>query len=98
MARAYTKDEEALIKEAWAKAPTQDTIKKLAKALNKPLHSVIMKLTIEGLYKKPKYVRKALTKEQVLKELEEWMGMVLPSLDKMTKTDLIRLLQFIKEF
>lgn len=98
MSKAYTKEEEHFIKEAWAKHPNKDTIKFIAKTLNKTIHSVIMKLTREGLYKKAKYARTTLTKDQVILELEAWTGMELPSLEKMTKTDLIKLLQFIKEF
>lgn len=96
--RKYTEKEEELIHAQWKQNPTRDVLKALATTLGRSEHAILMKLTKDGLYTRQKRIRKTRSKDEVVAEVQEWLGMELDSLSAMTRQDLLKLLQFIKEF
>ena len=73
-------------------APTRETVDQLAEALGKTPRSIISKLSTLGVYQKVERVTKRgepiVKKEVYIAQIQEAMGIELPSFEKMTKADL----------
>src|SRR5210317_2497003 len=73
-------------------APVRATVDRIAEELNKPVRSVIAKLSALGVYQKPTPTTKAGTpvikKEEFVAQIQDALKVELPSLEKMTKADL----------
>ena len=80
---------------AYTAAPTRATVDSLSESLNKPVRSIISKLSALNLYVKQERVTKAgapvVKKEVFVAKVQETLGAEFPSMEKMTKADLERL-------
>lgn len=80
---------------AYEAAPTRETVDALSESLNKPVRSVISKLSALGIYQRQERVAKTgkpiVKKEVFVAEVQERLGAEFPSMEKMTKADLERL-------
>lgn len=81
--------------------PVRATVDRLAVELNKPVRSVIAKLSALGVYQKPAPVTKrgepVVKKEVFVQAIEEALGISIPSLNKVTKGDLQVLVSAIQQ-
>lgn len=70
----YTKEEVEKLVQAYGENPSRETVEALSKEMNKPLKSVIGKLSREGVYQKITYVSKTgerpVTKEKLVRNVE----------------------------
>lgn len=91
----YTEELTALIVAEYSAEPTRATVDRLAEEHSKPARSIIAKLSSAGVYQAPARLSKSgdaiIRKEDLVKEIGEWMGLELPSLSKAGKLDLQRL-------
>ena len=75
--------------------PVRATVDALAEKHGKTSRSVIAKLSALGVYVKPaptaKSVVSVVRKEVFIKQIQEALGVVIPSLDKVNKADLVLL-------
>jgi len=81
--------------------PTRDTVDMLAEELGKNARSIIAKLSREGVYKAVPRVTKSgepvVRKADLLANIQETLGIELPSLVKASKADLQRLIDAISQ-
>ena len=81
--------------------PTRDTVDMLAEELGKNARSIIAKLSREGVYKAVPRVTKSgepvVRKADLLANIQEALGIELPSLVKASKADLQRLIDAISQ-
>ena len=79
--------------------PSRDTVDAIANELGKNARSVIAKLSREGVYKAQPRVTKSgepvVRKAELLTEIQDTLGVELPSLVKASKADLQRLIDTI---
>jgi hypothetical protein len=79
--------------------PSRDTVDAIANELGKNARSVIAKLSREGVYKAQPRVTKSgepvVRKAELLAEIQDTLGVELPSLVKASKADLQRLIDTI---
>jgi len=81
--------------------PSRDTVDAIANELGKNARSVIAKLSREGVYKAQPRVTKSgepvVRKAELLAEIQDTLGVELPSLVKASKADLQRLIDAISQ-
>jgi len=79
--------------------PTRATVDAIAAEIEKPVRSVISKLSALGVYQKPAPAAKVsepiIKKEVYVEKLDDVLGITLPSAKNMTKVDLQRLIDFL---
>ena len=79
--------------------PSRDTVDAIAKELGKNARSVIAKLSREGVYQAQPRVTKSgepiVRKAELVAQVQETLGIELPSLVKASKADLQRLIDTI---
>ena len=92
----YTDEVIATMVAKYEENPTRETVDSLSVELGKPVRSIISKLSALGVYVKATPAAKASTpivkKEVFVAQLQEKLGIELPSFEKMTKADIERLL------
>ena len=75
----YTDEQTKYMVEEYTKKPTRITVERLAKELDKTPKSVIGKLSREGVYRRSVYKTKTgespVTKEQLVREIEDALGL-----------------------
>jgi len=78
--------------EQYNAAPTRETVEALAAEFNKPVRSIIAKLSREGVYQPVARATKqgapVVRKEELVEQIQANMGIEVPSLAKATKGDL----------
>lgn len=96
----YTEEMVEAMTAQYLNAPTRETVDELAAAFNKSARSVISKLSALGVYKRQEAVTKTgapiVRKDQYIAEVQEALGHEFPSMEKMTKADLERLVKVLK--
>ena len=92
----YTDAMVARMEEVYSANPTRATAEALAEEFEKPVRSVIAKLSNMGIYKAQARMTKTgapvVKKETIVAEIERQVGIEVPSLAKATKLDLQKLL------
>ena len=92
----YTEDMISMMEEMYTNAPSRATAEALAAEFDKPVRSVIAKLSSMGIYKAEARVTKQGTpvvrKEELVAEIQASVGVEVPTLAKATKADLQALL------
>lgn len=77
---------------AYVQAPNADTVAKLSEQLGKPTRSIVAKLVREGVYVAAQRVTKTgapvIRKSELVAQLQNELGLELPSLEKASKQDL----------
>ena len=77
-------------------SPSKDTVAKLAKEFNKSTRSIVAKLVREGVYVAAPRVTKAgapvVRKSELVAQVQELLGVEMPTLEKASKQDLESLL------
>lgn len=97
----YTPEMVAEMVASYEQNPTQETIAALAAKFEKKPRSVIAKLSAEGVYLKQEKVGKTkagvdvIRKEELVAQVNQALGIELPSLSKVTKVDLMALLNVV---
>ena len=88
----YTQKQTALISEAYQQNPCRATVDKLAEQYNKPIRSIIGKLSKERVYRKELYVTKRgetpITKAEIVEQIANHLELdseLLVGLDKTPK-------------
>jgi len=73
-------------------SPSKDTVAKLAKEFNKSTRSIVAKLVREGVYVAAPRVTKTgapvVRKAELVAQIQDQLGILLPSLEKASKQDL----------
>ena len=94
----YTAEIERVVVEEYLKKPDLDTVSMLAERFDKPLRSVISKLSALGVYKKKTYVSKTgeapINKLEYINRISKLLDIdieLLGSLEKVTKYSLVLL-------
>ena len=94
--RNYTDEMVARMEEVDSANPTRETAEALAVELEKPVRSVIAKLSNLGIYKAQARVTKTgapvIRKEDLVDQIQATVGVQVPTLAKATKQDLQTLL------
>jgi hypothetical protein len=95
----YSEDIIATMVAEYEANPTRDTVDALAEQFSKPVRSVISKLSALGVYQKAtpatKKAEPIIKKEVYVAQLNERLGVELPSVGNMTKVDIQRLIEFL---
>jgi hypothetical protein len=95
----YSEDIIATMVAEYEANPTRDTVDALAEQFSKPVRSVISKLSALGVYQKAtpatKKAEPIIKKEVYVAQLNERLGVELPSVANMTKVDIQRLIEFL---
>ena len=83
----------------YSEAPTKDTVAKLAREMQKTPRSIIAKLVREGVYVAQPRVTKTgapiIRKSELVAQIQENLGVELPTLAKASKADLERLVAVV---
>ena len=83
----------------YAEAPTKLTVERLARELHKTPRSIIAKLVREGVYVAQPRVTKTgapiIRKSELVAQIQENLGVELPTLAKASKADLERLVSVV---
>ena len=83
----------------YSEAPTKDTVAKLAREMQKTPRSIIAKLVREGVYVAQPRVTKTgapiIRKSELGAQIQENLGVELPTLTKASKADLERLVSVV---
>ncbi|NDD84093.1 hypothetical protein EBZ38_07445 [bacterium] len=94
----YTKEQEELLIAEYEKDPTKETVERLAEELNVSPRSIVGKLSRLNVYKKtaylPKYGAKPVSKEELVKNIADALGLEsdrLTGLEKAQKPALLTL-------
>ena len=94
--RNYTEEMVARMEEVYSANPTRETAEALAVEFDKPVRSVIAKLSNLGIYKAQARVTKSgapvIRKEDIVAKIQATVGVQVPTLAKATKQDLQTLL------
>jgi phage terminase large subunit-like protein len=97
--RNYTEEMVARMQEVYSANPTRATAETLAEEMDKPVRSVIAKLSNMGIYKAQARVTKSgapvVRKEDIVAQIQATVGVEVPTLAKATKQDLQTLLSAI---
>ena len=92
----YSEETIAKMVETYEANPTRETVDSISERIGKPVRSVISKLSALGVYVKATPAAKAsvpqIKKEVFVAQLQEKLGIELPSFEKMTKADIERLI------
>jgi len=97
----YTPEMVETMVSAYTESPLPETVDSLAAEFGKSRRSVIAKLSAEGVYIKQERVGKTKTGDDVIKkadivaQINEVLSIEVPSLEKVTKNDLIALLRAV---
>lgn len=95
----YTPEMTQYIVAEYKADPSPETVDRLAAELERPRRGIISKLAIAGVYVKPERVSKdgtkIVTREQLVKEIENALGITCPTLVKAGKLDLKKLCEAI---
>lgn len=95
----YTEELINTIVETYSATPTRETVDALAESTGKPVRSIISKLSALGVYVKAtpatKKAEPIIKKEVYVSQLNERLGVELPSAANMTKVDIQRLIEFL---
>jgi len=90
--RNYTDEMVARMEKVYSANPTRETAEELAVELEKPVRSVIAKLSNMGIYKAQARVTKSgapvIRKEDIVAQIQATVGVSVPTLAKATKQDL----------
>lgn len=96
----YTDDQVAMMIADYEENPTLDTVALLATSLNKNKRSIIAKLVREGVYKAQARATKSgapvIRKAELVSQIQDQLGITLPSLEKASKQDLEVLVDAIR--
>lgn len=88
----YTEEEEKYILEEYGQDSSRATVDRLSEELNKPIRSIIAKLSNAGIYESPTKLSKTgeviTRKEDLAKDIGEWFGIEVPSIAKAAKLEL----------
>lgn len=88
----YTQQMIDVMTERYEAEPTRATVEVLADELGKTSRSVISKLSSLGIYQKPVATTKrgepVVKKEVFVAQIQDALGVEVPSMEKMTKSDL----------
>lgn len=91
----YTPEMTQYIVDEYKADPSQETVDRLAAELERPRRGIISKLAIAGVYEKPQRLSKdgtkIVTREQLVEEIENALGIKAPTLVKSGKLDLKKL-------
>lgn len=91
----YTEEMTRTIIEEYTTDPTRETVDRLAEEFNKSPRAIIAKLSNAGVYIKPPRVSKTgepiTHKNELVSDIESWLGISVPSLAKAGKLDLTKL-------
>lgn len=91
----YTKKETDLVIEEYTADPCRATVDRLANELDRPIRSIIAKLSSAGVYQPPAKLSKSgdaiMRKEDLAKDIGEWLGIEVPTIAKSGKLDLQKL-------
>jgi phage terminase large subunit-like protein len=94
--RNYSDEMVARMMEVYSATPTRETAEELATEFDKPVRSVIAKLSNLGIYKAQARVTKSgapvVRKEDIVAQIQATVGVEVPTLAKATKQDLMTLL------
>ena len=94
--RNYSDEMVARMMEVYSATPTRETAEELAVEFEKPVRSVIAKLSNLGIYKAQARVTKSgapvVRKEDIVAQIQATVGVEVPTLAKATKQDLMTLL------
>lgn len=86
---------------AYTNTPTRETVEMFAEKFDKPVRSIIAKLSREGVYQPVARATKqgtpVIRKEELVAQIQANMGIEVPSLTKATKGDLQILLQAVSQ-
>lgn len=92
----YTDEMVARMTSVYEANPTRATAEDLAVEFDKPVRSVIAKLSNLGVYKAQARMTKTgapvIRKEEIVAQIQEQVGIEVPTLSKATKQDLQKLL------
>lgn len=94
--RNYSEQMVERMMEVYSANPTRQTAEILAEEFDKPVRSVIAKLSNLGIYKAQARVTKSgapvIRKEDIVAQIQATVGVEVPTLAKATKQDLMTLL------
>jgi transcriptional regulator with XRE-family HTH domain len=97
----YTDEQMEYVRAEYTANPSRETVDRLAEELDKPFRSIIAKLVFLELYEVPKRTskdgREIRSKADMIKEIEAWLGIAAPSLEKAGKLDLQKLHAALKD-
>ena len=86
----YSEEVTATIVAAYAANPNMQTVRDLAEIYEKPVKSIIGKLSREGVYQKTSYTTKAgskpVTKVELVTQLADYLGIELDSIAGLEKS------------
>ena len=92
----YTDDMVERMEQVYSAEPTRATAEALAEEFDKPVRSVIAKLSSMGIYKAQARMTKTgapvIRKDEIVAQIQEQVGVEVPTLSKATKQDLQKLL------
>ena len=95
----YTDEMIAEMVSIYNEQPTRNTVDNLAQRFEKTPRSIIAKLSAEGVYQKPAATTKTgepvVRKSELVAQIQEAVGIEVPSAEKMTKADLQALVKAI---
>ena len=96
----YSDEMVARMEQVYSANPTRDTAVALAEELDKPVRSIIAKLSNMGIYKAQPRVTKTgapvIRKEELVAQIQASVGVEVPTLAKATKADLQTLLEAVQ--
>jgi len=96
----YTQEMIDVMTERYVAEPTRATVEAIADEFGKTSRSVISKLSSLGIYQKPAATTKRgepiVKKEVFVAEVQDALGVTVPSMEKMTKADLHVLVAALK--
>lgn len=88
----YTEEMISVMTEQYNANPTRATVDALADEFGKTTRSIISKLSALGIYQKPAATNKrgepVIKKEVFVAQIQDALGVEVPSMEKMTKADL----------
>lgn len=97
----FTDEVTKKIVDAYVAEPTRATVDSLADELNRSYRSIIAKLSAEGVYQVKERTTKTgepiVKKEQLVADIEAWLGISVPTLAKTGKQELILLHRSIND-
>lgn len=88
----YTPELTILIIDTYTANPCRETVELISQQTGKPSRAIIAKLAAAGVYNTPAKTTKngdpIIKKEELVAEIENWLGITAPSLAKTNKLDL----------
>lgn len=97
----YTEEMTQQIIAEYEEAPNRDTVNAIAERIGKSARSVIAKLAAAGVYQTPQRLTKTgeeiVKKEELVKDIERWLDIEVPTLAKTGKLELKKLHEAIQD-